>query len=121
MKVQEHDAVRQNAAERRAAGCGLLPREQHTQKALACVCASSLFTLSLPMLQSELLDDNQASPASALPTAVLTTLRLARDELGFRPLAVAGDLQVGVGAVRVLGFSGRFCHHPWLELVLCQG
>lgn len=32
-----------------------------------------------------------------MPTAILTTLRLARDELGFRPLAVAGDLQVRGG------------------------
>lgn len=49
-----------------------------------------------------MLGGDQAS-STALPTAVLTTLRLARDELGFRPLAVAGELQVGaVGGLRGL-------------------
>lgn len=41
---------------------------------------------------AEMLEE-QEGPSFALPTAILTTLRLARDELGFRPLAVAGDLQ----------------------------
>lgn len=33
-----------------------------------------------------------------LPTAILTMLRMSRDELGVRPLAVAGELQVGLRA-----------------------
>jgi hypothetical protein len=41
-----------------------------------------------------LLEDD-AGPVISLPTAILTILRLSRDELGFRPLAVAGELQVG--------------------------
>jgi hypothetical protein len=39
-----------------------------------------------------------AGPSISLPQAVLTMLRLTRDELGFRPLAVAGELGSASGA-----------------------
>jgi hypothetical protein len=47
-----------------------------------------------PLLQSELVGKSEKD-AYALPAANLVMLRLSRDELGFRPLAVAGELQVG--------------------------
>ena len=46
------------------------------------------------LLQSELVGKSEKD-AYALPAANLVMLRLSRDELGFRPLAVAGELQVG--------------------------
>lgn len=77
---------------------------------------------------SELLEGDQAA-ASTLPTAVLTTLRLARDELGFRPLAVAGDLQsatveqvLSAPKVSSEGVFGNFkvpangVQHEWVAL-----
>lgn len=68
-------------------------------KACSALLAELLhrFTPRPPLPQSELLGEERAA-SMALPTAVLTTLRLARDELGFRPLAVAGDLQVRAAA-----------------------
>lgn len=62
------------------------------------------------LLQSEMLEGNTAG-ALALPTATLTMLRLTRDEVGFRPMAVAGELQVGWH-----GWVGRWlgCWHAWL-------
>eukprot|EP00887_Chlorella_sp_A99_P004991 scaffold4.g4991.t1 len=39
-----------------------------------------------------------AAAAAALPAATLTVLRMTRDELGFRPIAVAGSLQAATAA-----------------------
>ena len=44
----------------------------------------------------------QAAAALVMPTATLLMLRMARDELGFRPLAVAGELLGGVSEAEVL-------------------
>jgi hypothetical protein len=89
--------------------------------------------LLLLLLQSELVGKSEKD-AYALPAANLVMLRLSRDELGFRPLAVAGELQVGGGGwinlewfwgalpayCRPLNFSGPTRKYLWLWCCICS-
>jgi hypothetical protein len=88
---------------------------------------------SLPPLQTTLLGEEEGGrPSIVLPTAILTMLRMSRDELGFRPLAVAGSLP-GASCEQVLaapkvsseGVFGNFTvpahgvQHEWVVSRRC--
>ncbi|KAI3438182.1 hypothetical protein D9Q98_000619 [Chlorella vulgaris] len=74
-------------------------------------------------------EEEGGRPSIVLPTAILTMLRMSRDELGFRPLAVAGSLP-GASCEQVLaapkvsseGVFGNFTvpahgvQHEWVAL-----